>query len=207
MSLFSFLADWDSLLEEANRKQQSMTNDHSQNTKTSLFLLTNQKGFIPERYSLKTYEKTDVVTLPMTPDGGETASTNMTETDCATPPLMFSKKSRHGEDTCSQRDLRTQHHIQRMHSSPVVSCYGHRDISESHSPVLRTSSQPVGHCTFVQTHDYLQVPNTNHNQPKNKHLYNDYSERWYANYYEDNKRLYLSEVQSMQDYDIMMNQC
>jgi hypothetical protein len=176
-------------------------NNLSQNNKT-LFLLTNQKGFLPERYSLKTYEKTDLVTLPMTPDGRETASTNMTETDCDNSPYMHSKKSHRSEDTCSQRDFRTQHHIQRMHSSPVVSCSGNRDISGAHSPVFRANFQPLG-----QSHDYLQVPKSNHHQPKNEHLHDGYDDRWYANYYGDNKHLCLTEFHSIQDYDIMMNQC
>ncbi|XP_066922348.1 uncharacterized protein [Clytia hemisphaerica] len=206
--------DWDSLLAEANRKQhtvlESAKTAGADIKKPSLLLLTNQKGFVPERYSLKTYQKTNVLTIPVTPDGGETTSTTNTEGESKNPPprVQYQRQLRHRnyEEHIQQNSTSR---IQRMHSSPNPVINHDREFIV-HSSVSRTSSQPIGysknlshhsqHKPFIannnNTHSLRQSPNYGDNtrhRSNTEHFFNVYEDEWYAHSYGDNKHVSLGK--------------
>ena len=202
--MFLFIADWDSLLAEANRKQHALQTDKIIDGKPpSLFLLTNQKGFVPERYSLKTIQKKNVVTFPsLKNDGGERADTNMEYLT----PMRRSPYHASCEINRSRIFSSTNSVIGRAES-----------FHPQHIPVSRTRSQPISYHrqnrTCLPTDSYVretveyiksnsnrkinELPNNNHNT---------------CRYEQDiapslNENYLVHRMPAAHEHEIMMNQC
>ena len=194
----SFSADWDRLLAEANRKQHvSLSTDKiiGDGKRPSLLLVTNQKGFVPERYSLKTYQKTNVVTVPISPEGGE----------CNDHQVEYLSPLRRPSYLC-QMNGGDSYQRTRIHSTPnpVLG----RD--KFHTPPRITVSKPVAYHRSIhqRTHhpvDY-ELRNTveyiGHNHKQHMEEHNFHQPVQQLSHHSNNNYL----VQR-QEYDIMMNQC
>ena len=200
-----FSADWDRLLAEAKRKQHgTFASDKNMRDgkRASLLLLTNQKGFVPERYRLKTYQETNVVTVPIPHTSGET---NNHQIEYLTPlkrPYMCKMNEGNSYRT-------------RVHSSPIP-VLSREEFHATHIVVSKTRSQPVAYRRGVQrtchpidyhirnTVEYIEP---NHNQSiegiRNNHIVYRPAEQGASSL----NNSYLVQGPYEQEYEIMVNQC